>query len=107
MTEYNITVKKGDTFNGVEFDILRNTTAVSIQSARMQVKKKAKDTTYLLQLISTDGSLIIGASKISLPAQVIDIAAGEYVYDLELTLTTGEIKTWVSGAFVVTQDVTE
>jgi len=106
MADYTITLIKGDTYNGKEFVITRNGAGVSITSARMQVKRKAKDTAHVLQLTSGSG-LTIGASSITIDKQIVDITAGEYVYDLELTLTGGEVKTWIAGDFIVLQDVTE
>jgi hypothetical protein len=101
----NILCTKGDTFNGKRFDISVNGQPITISSGRMQVKKKATDTISLLSFASGHG-LTIGTSCISIDKQIINIAAGIFVYDIELTLSTGNVKTWISGLFTVIQDVT-
>jgi len=100
---YNIIVKKGDTFNGVSFTI---SPVIEITSAKMQIKKTSYATDTILELSSDDSTLEIGDSVITIPAQIFNITASNYVYDIQMTLSNGYVKSWISGQFIVKQTVT-
>lgn len=105
--------KKGDTFDGASFQILEDGVAVDLTNAKitMDIRAKAKDAAYVLRL-STESAIpeieISGVTPgaFSILAQVIDIDAANYVYDIEITFASGRKKTWISGKFPVIQDVT-
>jgi hypothetical protein len=67
-------VVKGDTTNAfvLTFDV--NAAPVTIVSARMQIKKKAKDTA----IVATP-TLTVGTSTVTINAQKYDFAAGEFM----------------------------
>jgi hypothetical protein len=92
---------KGDTTNYVLFNFLVDGSPIDIASARMHIKKKAKDTAVVFS-----PALTVGVSSVTVEEQEYTFAAGEYVHDIELTLTNGKIKTYVEGTFTLTQDVT-
>jgi hypothetical protein len=44
-----------------------------------------------------------GLMTLSLPS---DISAGAYAYDIQITETNGDVKTWVKGKLVIEKDET-
>jgi hypothetical protein len=108
----NFTHTKGDTFSEVAFEIKKNTVAINLTGAtiRMQLRKNYSDVTPTLSLTSAGSAGITittaasGLFKIN--AQIIDIELYNYVYDIQFTLSTGEVRTYVKGGFNVTPEVT-
>ena len=106
----NFTHKRGDTFEAVNFEIKINDVAVDLSDAiiRMQLRKEYGGI-IALNLTSVDNAgltitdAVDGLFKIN--EQVINIEAGNYLYDIQFNFD-GEIKTYVSGNFIITNDVT-
>lgn len=102
---------KGDTFPGVSFTITVNGSPLDLTNAtvRLYLRNKYK---ILKHRFSTD--VAIGGMTITDPTngivrldeQIVDVAAGTYNYDLEITLVTGEVYTYVNGTWTILQDVT-
>ena len=86
---YNFTHIKGDTFEQVPFAILLNNalSLTSVSSAGITITNAAG-----------------GLFKIN--KQIIDIAAGNYSYDLEIKFADNTVKTWLSGEFLIECDIT-
>jgi hypothetical protein len=103
---------KGDTFESVDFSIKVDGAALDLTGAviRMQLKKTQDLTFAYLSLTSVadDGITITdpagGLFKIN--QQIIDIEVFNYAYDIELALSSGVVKTYVSGTFAITQEIT-
>jgi len=108
----NFTHTKGDTFNQVAFEVKKNGTAINLTGAviKMQLRKLYTDTTAALSLTSASSAGITitnaSAGQFKINAQVIDIEVFNYVYDIQFTLSSGEVKTYVKGGFNVTPEVT-
>lgn len=108
----NFTHTKGDTFSEVAFEVKKNGTAINLTGAtiKMQLRKEYSDTSASLSLTSvasagiTITSAVAGQFKIN--AQIIDIEVFNYVYDIQFTLSGGEVRTYVKGGFNVTPEVT-
>lgn len=106
----NFTHKRGDTFEAVEFEIKINEVAVDLTDTviRMQLRKEYGGI-IALNLTSVDDAGITitdavnGLFKIN--EQIINIEACNYIYDIQFDFD-GEIKTYVSGNFLITNDVT-
>lgn len=106
----NFSHKKGDTFNEVPFELKINDVAVDLSDTiiRMQLRKEYGGV-IALNLTSVDNAgltitdSINGLFKIN--EQVINIDAYNYLYDIQFDFD-GEIKTYVSGNFLITNDVT-
>ena len=102
---------KGDTFEAVNFELLVNTVALNLTGCtlRMQLRKEYGGIVYLyLTSVASAGititSAVNGLFKIN--KQVINIEAANYIYDIELVKSDGTVKTYISGNFYVTNDVT-
>ena len=111
MVEFpNIEHYKGDTFKQIPMVYKLNGTPQNLTGAviRMQLRKEKDGVSYLeLTSVANAGITIIdpvnGTFKIN--TQVIDINAGNYIYDIEFNIG-GVIETLIKGDFIITNDVT-
>jgi len=102
---------KGDTFEAVNFQMLVNTVALNLTGCtlRMQLRKEYGGVIFLsLTSVASAGITITtptsGLFKIN--RQIINIDATNYIYDIELIKADGTVKTYISGNFSITNDVT-
>ena len=126
----DLTHIKGDTFEAVNFQMLVNTVPLNLSGCtlRMQLKKEYSGTVYLylnsiytsdtssitadsgtpIDLYSGGGITITNATSglFKINKQIIDIEAGNYIYDIELDKPDGTVKTYISGNFLITNDIT-
>lgn len=108
----NFTHKKGDTFDEVPFELKVNTVVVNLTGAviKMQLRKWDNLTNAALSLtsVSSAGITITDATagKFKINSQIIDIDPYTYVYDIQITLSSGVVRTYVSGTFNIENDIT-
>ena len=105
-----------DCYQGANFDYQLTWTvggsAVNLTgyTSRMQVREAVDSTAVAFSLVSGTGITLGGtAGTIALSAvatATAGIAAGQYVYDLELVSGTGYVTRLVEGNFVVYAEVT-
>ena len=102
---------KGDTFEAVNFAVVKNTIALDLTGAviKMQLKKECGGIPILSFTTVANAGLTLtnavgGLFKIN--KQIINIAEFNYVYDIEITFLNGDVKTWVEGNFVIKCDIT-
>lgn len=107
------THKKGDTFDEVAFQVKINDVVVDLTGAtiKMQLRKNYDDTVAALSLtsVSSAGITITDAEtgQFKINKQIIDIEVYNYVYDIQITLADGTVKSsWISGGFNITNEVT-
>lgn len=108
----NFTHINGDTFDEVTFRIKIDGVNADLTDAiiRMQLRKKACDIKAVLSLtsVANAGITIIdgieGLFKIN--EQIIDVDIYNYVYDIEIELQDGTIKTYIKGNFNILSEVT-
>ena len=108
--QYNVQIWRNDTWAQV-FAITANNVAVNLSGSTItiQVRKTANASTIDLSLSTTDSSITIGgasSNQITLNKKVT-IAAGSYLYDMNVTFPSGEVKTYVWGTFFVQEDITK
>lgn len=103
--QYNITVYRGDTWDGFSFTLTRNGGDFDMTGAMalMQVKADKTDETALLEITPT---ITPEEMLITVLSSAIEIDAGRYFYDIQVTLDGGDIITPIAGRFNVEQDVT-
>ena len=102
---------KGDTFNEVTFELQLNNEPYSLEDAiiRMQLRKEYGGIP-VLSLTSIDNAGItitndvLGHFKIN--EQIINVCAFNYLYDIEIQFGDGTVKTYISGNFLIKNDVT-
>ena len=107
----NFSHKKGDTFRAVPFQININDVAGDLTDSiiRMQLRKECGGLVYLSFTSEDDEGITItdaSAGEFEINQQVIDIEAGTYVYDIEIKFADDTVKTWISGEFLITSDIT-
>jgi hypothetical protein len=101
---------KGDTFEAVNFEIKVDNLVVDLSDTiiRMQLRK-VYGGVVALDLSSVDNAGITitdavdGLFKIN--EQIINIEADNYIYDIQFNFD-GVVKTYISGNFLIKNDVT-
>lgn len=111
---YDITIEQGATF--LMNVLWKDSAAVPIDltnyTARMQVRYKYNSADALLDMSTTDGSIVLGgvAGTIAVTGAAADTAAIDVktgVYDLEMTDTvTGIVTRLLEGCATITPEVT-
>jgi hypothetical protein len=107
--QYNIQLWRNDSWVQT-FSITANNVAVNLTGCTIviQVRKTAFATTADLTLSNGDGVTISGASFNQIVLnKVVNIAAGNYLYDINVTFPSGVVKTYVWGTFLVQEDITK
>jgi hypothetical protein len=107
--QYNIKIWRNDTWSQV-FAILADTTPVDLSGSTilLQVRPTPSSTSVLLTLSTANSSISIGGAntnQITLN-KIVDVVAGSYVYDMNVTFPSGEVKTYIWGNFIVQEDIT-
>jgi hypothetical protein len=108
---YNFTHIKGDTFEAVNFALLKNNVVINLTGAtiRMQLRTECGGLIALsLTSVASAGITITNAAGglFRINQQIINIASGNYLYDLEILFADGTVKTWLSGEFLIECDIT-
>lgn len=107
----NFSTKRGDTFDEVLFELKRDGVAINLTGAtiHMQIRKVPGGPVFL-NFISTGSAGITITSptegKFKINSTIINLDANAYLYDIQITFASGEVRTWVSGQFVVSNDIT-
>jgi hypothetical protein len=101
----NFTTKRGDTFKQTDFQININTFPLDLTGGDVKIQLRKEPggvvayTPTLTIFDPTNGEFCIDE-------QIIDIQACNYRYDIQVTTEIGEVNTWVSGLFTITDDIT-
>lgn len=108
--QYNVQLWRNDTWSQT-FAIFANDVAVNLTGCTItiQVRKTATATSIDLTLSTADSSITIAgvsSNQITLNKKVT-IAAGSYLYDMNVVFPSGEVKTYVWGTFFVQEDITK
>jgi len=108
---YNFTHIKGDTFEAVNFALLKNNVVINLTGAtiRMQLRSECGGLIALsLTSVASAGITITNAAGglFKINKQIINIASGNYLYDLEIVFADTTVKTWLSGEFLIECDIT-
>lgn len=110
--KYNMVCPQGSTFNQeLTYSINAVNVNLSGYTAKMQIRASHTATTPLLTLTTENGGIALGGSSGTIS---LNIAAStttgftpkEYVYDLELISTGGNVTRLIEGKFIVTPEVT-
>lgn len=107
---------KGDTFDGVVFTVSVNSTPLDLTGASLKMtlvkqapQKDIKVKTPVLTLTSPLGglSLVNGpAGRFQIDKQIINVPPDVYAYDIQITLSDGTVKTYISGTWKILPDIT-
>lgn len=107
----NFSTKRGDTFDEVLFELKKDGTAIDLTGAtiHMQLRKAAGGPVFLnFTSVGSEGITITDAAagKFKINSVIINLEANVYLYDIEITFASGEVRTWISGQFTILNDIT-
>jgi hypothetical protein len=107
----DLIIKKRDSVTYDCFFYDENNTLVDITGATLffTIKEKSSDTDETAILKKTITSLTNstdGEAKIELNPTDTNLTVGNYIYDIQIKLSTGEIYTCLEGNICVKQDIT-
>jgi hypothetical protein len=108
---YNIPdQRRGDTWDGInKISITQNGIPVNLTNSFIKMDFRRNIDTPVIMTFSTENSgiTITSVSSIRVMPKVIEVPFAKYYYDLQVTFPTGIIKTYVSGTWNITPDITE
>jgi hypothetical protein len=110
MNNYQIRHVKADTFPGATIELIANTSedfTLTGAAIKMQLRLNTKTGTVALELTESDGITITGEKTFEIDRQIIDIAAGIYYADINITLANNEVYTPITILWTILQDVTQ
>jgi hypothetical protein len=101
--------KKGDTMNAIVFTITRDASPEDLTGASIKMKLRelnVRGDVAATYEVGTGFTLSDPSNgEMTFDKQVIDLTAMKYVHDIEVTLASGDIYTWIKGEWTITQDV--
>jgi hypothetical protein len=102
---------QGDTFDGIEYDVTVNGTTIDLTSATIKMDLRTSPTGALVLSLDSDGNGLTILTpptdgKFTIDQQIVDVPARTYSYDIEIDFHDGRVKTYISGTWPITQDVT-
>ncbi len=108
--QYNVKIWRNDSW-AQTFALLADTTPIDLSGSTIliQVRPTPSSSVVALELTSEDSSIGIGGvdnNQITLN-KIVDVAAGTYVYDMSVTFPSGEVKTYLWGNFIVSEDISK
>jgi hypothetical protein len=108
--QYNVKIWRNDTWSQT-FAILADVTPVDLSGSTIliQVRPTPTSASVELTLSTANSSISIGGvdrNQITLNKKV-EVTAGSYVYDMNVTFPSGEVKTYIWGNFIVQEDITK
>jgi hypothetical protein len=108
--QYNVKIWRNDSW-AQTFAILADTTPIDLSGSTIliQVRPTPSSSTIALELSTDDSSISIGSitmNQITLN-KIVDVPAGAYVYDMNVTFPSGEVKTYLWGNFIVSEDISK
>jgi hypothetical protein len=110
---YNIVADQGATLSRVFTwtDSAKKPYDITGYTARMHVRPTVESTTLTLELTTENGRILLGGGEGTVALYIaannmVTVAEGKYVYDLELSAPGGIVTRLVQGNFVVRPEVT-
>jgi hypothetical protein len=110
-TYYFKDIVKGDTFKGLSFAVEVNETPLDLTDAAVDIwfRSGSKTGTIEKVLSSNTGGITITddvGGVFQIDPFTVNLAAGTYFYDIQITFPDNTVKTYVDGTMKVIQDVT-
>ena len=110
--KYNIVCPQGSTLSQ---ELTYSINAINVDltgyTARMQVREKHTSTSTVLSATTENGGIVLGGEEgtitiVASSSTTTALVAKEYVYDLELISSGGQVTRLIEGKFIVTPEVT-
>jgi hypothetical protein len=107
--QYNISIWKTNTWSQI-FLLTANTVPIDLSTAavEIEIRKTITSSTVELTLTEGGGGITVGGQNNNMITinKDINLAAGNYVYDMAVKFSNNNIKTYIWGNFIVYQDIT-
>lgn len=105
--------RRGDTFNGYQFEINQNGDPVDLTGAdiKIQFRTTPESRNVVLEWSTEDGSITISGAESNVinmgikEGSEMDVAPGTYKYDIHVLLSSGVTNTYVKGSMKITNDI--
>jgi hypothetical protein len=109
-TTYNFTTQRKVTYKGAQFTITVNGVALNLTGAHLLCEFKTlanPSSPAILTWTDSAGMTITSPTNgiFTFNPQIIDIPGGSYLYDVKITLASGEVDVYVTGTLIVTEIV--
>lgn len=105
MTNYNFTVQREVTFLGVQFAVKVNGVPLDLTGATILCQfRKAALKPVVLEWKNDSGITVVTPPTLGVfgfDEQIINLASGQYQYDIEITLASGQRVNYIYGALTV------
>lgn len=104
----NLKAQQGDTFSRQFSFLNEEDVAIDLSSSTFKLTIKDNSGTTILEWLNSDFSLIsTGVYSIGKTAtQMQSVNPGVYSYDLQVTNSSSETRTWIFGQFIIEQQST-
>lgn len=105
----DVQIWRNDTWKQT-FVLTQNSAPINLTGATItiQVRKGCDGVLALTASTGGNGVTIGGASSNQITVdKLVNIAKGKYVYDINVVFTTGYVRTYLEGDFIVYEDVTK
>jgi len=110
MKTFDFTVKKGDTYEGVFFQLLINEVPVNLTGVNIVAEFKKTPLAVAAYTMNLDNDKIVvtnaAEGRFKFDKQKIELPAGKYLYDVQFVFLDESVKTYISGTMTVEQDIT-
>ena len=107
--KYNIQIWRNDSWTQI-FALLANEVPIDLSGSIIEIQVRTTPTATNAELTLTLGNgLTIGGvdNNQVIINSIVDISAGNYVYDLTVVFPSEIVKTYVWGTFIVFEDITK
>lgn len=106
---YNIKAYRGDTLERTFTIKDGSNNPISLATAAMKVQvRKHPDGEVYMTFTEGDGLTVGGVdNNVVTMSKVVALDGCVYRYDLQATFASGEVTTYLKGAFIVTEDITQ
>ncbi len=115
-SKYNLVINKNrDLDQEIQSEVYSGETFVSFfdftpyTGATLIVKVKAQDAYSVLEFNTSDGSIVLGIdgvfSLVKTAQELANIKAGSFVYEMHLTSSTQLKRSFISGNFIINQNI--
>jgi hypothetical protein len=102
--------RRGDTWDGINnISITQNGVPVNLTNASVKMEFRQGIDTPVAMTFSTanSGITITSVSSVRVMPRLIEVPFSTYKYDLQVTFSTGVVKTYISGEWPIIADITE
>jgi hypothetical protein len=109
--QYNISIWKSNTWSQI-FLLTANTVPINLSAATVEIEIRKTINSSNVELTLTElagGGITVGGVNNNMITinKDINLAAGNYVYDMAVKFSNTNVKTYIWGNFIVYQDITQ